>query len=67
MERLSTDVEETSTYYAFLLRLWREGQDSESWRVSLQSAAAGQRLYFASLDDFYRFLRWQTGTMSDKE
>ena len=67
MERLSTDTEERSNYYAYLLRLWREGQTSESWRASLQNAATGQRLHFASLEDLYCFLQRQTGTLSDKE
>jgi len=67
MERLSTDTEERSNYHAYLLRLWREGQTGESWRASLQSATTGQSLHFASLDDLYRFLQRQTGTLSSKE
>lgn len=65
MERLFTDAGETSNYYAYLLRLWREGQAGESWRASLQSAATGQRLNFASLDDLFRFLQRQTGALGD--
>jgi hypothetical protein len=67
MERLSTDTEERSNYHAYLLRLWREGQTGESWRASLQSAATGQCLHFASLEDLYRFLQRQISTPVSKE
>jgi hypothetical protein len=66
MERLFTDAGETSNYYAYLLRLWREGQAGESWRASLQSAATGQRMNFASLEDLFNFLQRQTGAAVDE-
>jgi|GEM_PF-1184607 hypothetical protein len=61
MERLFSDAGEASNYYAYLLRLWREGQADEPWRASLQSAATGQRMNFASLEDLFNFLQRQTG------
>jgi hypothetical protein len=46
-------------YYAYLLRIWREDQQSP-WRASLQEAHAGQLLNFASLAQLIVFLEQRT-------
>lgn len=45
-------------YQAYLLRLWREGQDAP-WRASLEDPHTGQRLSFASDEQLLAFLREQ--------
>jgi hypothetical protein len=43
-----------------ILRVWREDADAP-WRASVQSAATGDRTYFAALEDVCGFLRTLTG------
>jgi hypothetical protein len=45
-----------ATYYAFLLRLWREA-DGAAWHASLQAADAQTRRGFADLDTLITYLR----------
>lgn len=42
-------------YRAFVLRVWRDGEQG-AWRASLQNAATGQKLYFATLERLCLFL-----------
>ncbi len=39
----------------YVVRLWREG-NSDPWRASAQSAATGERVYFASAVEVCEFL-----------
>jgi hypothetical protein len=61
-------------YLSYLLRLWQvdtEGAGSQVggavWRTSLESSLTGERLGFASLDELFKFLAWQTGRMAGVE
>ena len=55
---------EQRNYSSYLLRLWRVGaEEGLTWRASLKSAYSGEQVGFASLQDLFRFLRAQTGTM----
>jgi hypothetical protein len=54
-------------YLSYLLRLWqvhteRVGPQAGGtvWRASLESSLTGQRQGFASLDELFEFLAWQT-------
>ncbi|MFZ0546948.1 MAG: hypothetical protein WAM60_15985 [Candidatus Promineifilaceae bacterium] len=48
-------IEKDNNYHAYLLRLWRENEDS-SWRVVLQDARTGQKISFTELDKLTAFL-----------
>ena len=60
-----TNAGEPSAYRSYLLRLWRAGEAGGPWRASLQSAVAGERLGFASLDDLFDFIRRQINLAPD--
>jgi hypothetical protein len=57
----------TSTYLAYLLRLWRD-DEAAPWRATVEDASTGQRFGFASLKALFVFLEQQTGILlvSDK-
>ena len=57
-------VTERQHYLAFMLRLWRVGEDGMAWRASLENAHTGARQGFASLDALLAFLEEQTGRSS---
>jgi hypothetical protein len=44
------------TYIAYLLRLWRSGDEPGGWRCSLERAQGGERLGFASLEPLFLYL-----------
>jgi hypothetical protein len=44
-----------SRYHAYLLRIWRETQDSP-WHISLQEGANSERLGFAGLESLISYL-----------
>jgi hypothetical protein len=50
------------SYFSYLLRLWREGDEGTGWRASLHDPHTGERMGFASLDELFEHLRKQTGT-----
>jgi hypothetical protein len=53
--------EPTRRYMAYLLRLWQvRCEKGLAWRASLESARAGKRMGFASLDELFDFLRERT-------
>jgi hypothetical protein len=59
-------------YLSYLLRLWQvdsvragHGLDSRAWRGSLESSLTGERLGFASLDELFEYLLFQTGAVTD--
>lgn len=47
----------TSSYIAYLIRLWREGPGV--WRGMLEDPNTGERIYFKDVDDLVAFLREQ--------
>lgn len=48
-------------YLAYMLRMWRVGEDRMAWRVSLENAHTGARQGFASLDALVAFLEEEAG------
>ncbi|MBE2198855.1 MAG: hypothetical protein IAE79_09610 [Anaerolinea sp.] len=44
-------------YHSYLLRLWREDDNSESWRASLQDVPTGGHRGFGSLAELTAFLQ----------
>ena len=49
--------DETDTYQAYLLRLWRVPyQGRWQWRASLESPHMGERQLFAGLEQLFAFL-----------
>lgn len=55
-----TEVRTQGAYVSYLLRLWREGEETAGWRASLHDPHTGARLGFASLDDLVAYLRQET-------
>ncbi len=49
-----------SRQFTYILRVWREDADAP-WRALVQSAATGDRTYFAAMEDVCGFLRTLTG------
>lgn len=52
------NIQDTSTYQSYLLRLWRDTPQSV-WRASLQSAATEELQHFATMADLWAFLMVQ--------
>lgn len=50
-------------YKAYLLRLWREG-DEGNWRAILEDAHSETRRGFASLEALFKFLSEVTGEVN---
>jgi hypothetical protein len=49
------------SYYAFLLRLWREDEEQEvKWHLQLDHIQSGRRMNFDTLDKLLEFLRQLT-------
>ncbi len=53
-------TEDKTTYLSYLLRLWRDSDTRNVWRVALECAHTGERWGFAGLDDLLGFLRQKT-------
>lgn len=52
--------ESQTTYFSFLLRLWREGNGGEiAWRASLEDAQSREQHGFADLGALVAFLQAQ--------
>jgi hypothetical protein len=50
---------ESSSYRAYLLRLWRVNSEAArrtEWRASLEDPRTGERLGFANLEQLFAFL-----------
>ena len=54
------DVGKQTDYFSYLLRLWRDSDDTALWRASLQSPHTGERIHFASFEELLEYLRRQT-------
>ena len=59
MNQTTTTRTESSGYHSYLLRLWFENGDGDTWRLSLQDIHTGARTGFACLEDLLNFLREQ--------
>ena len=58
----------SADYISYLLRVWRSnGDDSSSWRASLENPHTGERMGFACLEDLFTFLRQETGGTDSPE
>lgn len=56
-----------SLYHSYLLRMWwARDKDKTVWRASLESPHSGERYNFATLEELFRFLRWQTVQLTDQ-
>jgi hypothetical protein len=55
-----------SDYHSFLLRLWREKDDGEQWRASLEDVATGEQLGFANLAALLRYLEGLGSTRQEE-
>ncbi|MEZ4664905.1 MAG: hypothetical protein R2911_45830 [Caldilineaceae bacterium] len=54
---------QTGSYYAYLLRIWREQHKEQTvWRASLEDAQGGQIHGFGSLRELFDFLETQAMT-----
>jgi hypothetical protein len=53
--------EENDAYMAYMLRLWRAGENEKSaWRASVESPHTGERQAFADLETLFAFLQERT-------
>jgi hypothetical protein len=55
---------EREHYLAYMLRLWRIGEDGKTWRASLENAHTGARQGFANLNALLAFLEEKTDQVS---
>lgn len=51
---------ESTNYLAYLVRLWREGDD-KTWRATVKNPHTGEQQSFATLPQLLAFLEKQTG------
>jgi len=49
----------TPKYYSYLLRISREQECEENWRVMLENVQTGEKRHFASLKSAFLFLQEQ--------
>ena len=55
-------------YVSYLLRVWRSnGEDSSTWRASLENPHTGERMGFACLEDMFILLRQETSRTDGPE
>jgi len=54
----------SSTYQAYLLRLWWDGEQ-QPWRALLENPYTGERHGFASLEQLFVYLQEQTASAND--
>jgi hypothetical protein len=60
--------QEQRRHISYLLRLWRvRSQDGIVWRASLESARAGERMGFVSLEDLFSFLENETWQITEEQ
>jgi hypothetical protein len=45
---------------SYLLRLWNDGKDSETWRASLENVHTRETLTFVSLEELAHHLKNET-------
>jgi hypothetical protein len=57
---------ESYVYQAYLLRLWREGENA-TWRASLEDPRTGSRRSFATLEKLLTFLNEASQTPDTAE
>ena len=57
MENGSKEAILSGDYFSYLLRLWREIEETVVWRASLQDTRTGERMGFATLDDLMEYIR----------
>lgn len=50
----------SSTYLAYLVRLWRDGS-SKAWRATVKNPHTGEEQSFGTLHKLLRYLEAQTG------
>ncbi len=60
VDRESLMPAEQPNYFAYLLRLWRDGETA-SWRASLEAPGHSRIVTFSDLEALFAFLRTQTG------
>ncbi len=59
---------ETPSYFAFLLRLWRaDGDVVPAWRASLQDSRTGEEVGFAGLHELFKYLQQRTEAALEKD
>jgi hypothetical protein len=51
-------------YHAYLLRLWRDGEDSP-WRATLQDPHTDHTYGFSTMQQLYQFLKAQTQSKTE--
>ena len=56
---LQPNPEKSSSYVAYLVRLWQDGQAGQ-WRALVQSVKTGEKTLFASLSELFVFIESQT-------
>ena len=59
MEEETLNNEGADAYQAYVLRLWKDGEEVP-WRASLEAVDTGNRHHFADLDRLIHFLQLAT-------
>ncbi|MFH1634327.1 MAG: hypothetical protein ABIG63_10015 [Chloroflexota bacterium] len=54
-------------YVSFMVRLWREEPDKQGWLVQVEYIPNGEKKYFSSVEELFRFIREITEGETDKE
>ena len=58
-------TDESTNYRAYLLRLWRDGEN-QPWRALLEDPYTGERHGFANLEKAFAYLQEQTAPNYDE-
>lgn len=53
-------------YYAYLLRVWRDGPDNP-WRATLEDPHTGDVIGFATIEQLYDFIQSQVAENPQKD
>ncbi len=52
----ATKSNHSPAYYSYLLRIWQDDEQGNTWRVSLQNVQTGKLRGFANLNNLIQFL-----------
>ncbi|MBU1747201.1 MAG: hypothetical protein KKA73_05895 [Chloroflexi bacterium] len=57
-------MEKTIRNHSFVVRIWREEEDTPAWRGWVQHAGTGEETYVRELDELLAFIEHRAGRLA---